>query len=252
MMQKEWYIGTSGWYYPHWKNVFYPKSLKQKDWFNYYCQYFNAVEVNMTFYRVPSLKQVENWVQISRKDFKFVVKLNKKISHLKRFEDCKDELLQFLNSILPLKDKLLAILIQLPPSMKYEPKLGRNVLNSIEQIKKFFPQSFIALEIRNKTWLMESVVKIFDPDIIPLVFSHSNGRYPEIFRPRSFFYARLHGPGSLYASQYDEHFLNQFYLKLVLEEQIKTVVVFFNNDYNGFAVKNALYFQSLIQKEEEG
>ena len=108
------YIGCSGWSYTSWQGHFYPSNLENRDWLRYYSQVLNYVEIDSTFYNIPSETMVRNWGKRTPENFKFTAKFPKVITHDKRFKNVEKELSLFYERMEPLKDKLLALLIQLP------------------------------------------------------------------------------------------------------------------------------------------
>src|SRR3954470_19712801 len=119
-MKIKWHIGCSGFHYKHWKGVFYPEDLPQKKWFEYYCQFFDTLELNVTFYRFPQLSFLQNWHDKTPTKFRFAVKAPKAITHYKKFSGTADMLTDFYTTVRDgLKDKLGCILFQLPPRLSY-------------------------------------------------------------------------------------------------------------------------------------
>jgi uncharacterized protein YecE (DUF72 family) len=115
----QYYIGCSGWSYSAWQGPFYPSNLDpSSDWLKFYASLFNYVEIDSSFYRTPNVFTVKNWVNKTPDNFKFTAKFPKTIMHDKRLKDVSGELEHFFQSMLPLKEKTLALLIQLPPSLK--------------------------------------------------------------------------------------------------------------------------------------
>ena len=135
------WIGCSGFHYKEWKGLFYPDKLPQSKWFEYYSGVFNTLELNVTFYRFPQLKFLENWHSKSHDEFRFSVKAPRLITHYKKFSGTESMLEDFYGTIrLGLKEKLGAVLFQLPPqatfSLEYLQTIqdydwnGRNVCRS--------------------------------------------------------------------------------------------------------------------------
>jgi uncharacterized protein YecE (DUF72 family) len=114
---KYYYIGCSGWSYSAWQGPFYPSNLAS-DWLKFYSSVFDHVEIDSSFYRMPNGVTVKNWSKQTPENFRFAAKFPKVITHDKRLRDVSRELEYFFQSMLPLKDKALALLIQLPPSLK--------------------------------------------------------------------------------------------------------------------------------------
>src|SRR6185436_3494437 len=120
MSKIKWQIGCSGFHYKEWKGIFYPEALPQKEWFGFYTQHFNSLELNTTFYRFPVLKSLENWYNISPPGFLFAVKVPRLITHYKKFRDCKRLIDDFYTLVTKgLKEKLGPVLFQLPPNFSY-------------------------------------------------------------------------------------------------------------------------------------
>src|SRR4026207_988822 len=120
MTDAKWKIGCSGFHYKDWKGIFYPESIPQKDWFKFYSERFNTLELNVTFYRFPVLKSLENWYNISPADFIFSVKVPRLITHYKKFSDCSRLIDDFYNLVIKgLKEKSGPVLFQLPPRFNY-------------------------------------------------------------------------------------------------------------------------------------
>jgi len=117
------FIGCSGWYYLHWKGLFYPEDIPSSRWFLHYISNFNAVEANSSFYRIPKPQNVKTWIRNvkSRDDFKYSVKMSKPITHVAKLDmtACEADATAFFSAITLLNDHLGAILVQLPPSFKH-------------------------------------------------------------------------------------------------------------------------------------
>jgi uncharacterized protein YecE (DUF72 family) len=110
------YIGCSGWSYTSWQGPFYPPSLENRAWLPYYSQVFDYVEIDSTFYNLPSELMVKNWGRRTPDNFRFTAKFPKIITHEKKFRNVEKDLELFYRRMEPLKEKILALLIQLTPS----------------------------------------------------------------------------------------------------------------------------------------
>ncbi len=229
---RKWRIGTSGWNYPHWKGIFYPDNIPRAKWLEYYSERFDTVELNATFYRLPKEQTFKNWNKRTPEGFLYSVKISKFITHTKRLKDCADALLKFYSAIEHLKEKLGPILIQLPPGLKYERSMFESFCYLLNSSYKH------TLEVRNKSWLCDEAFQIMKEHGIAFCISDTAGRYPyheEI--TADFVYIRLHGSKKLYASEYTESEINQWATKI--RKWNKPTYVYFDNDFNGYAVKNA-------------
>jgi len=235
------FIGTSGWNYPHWaKGVFYPEGLSQSRWLEHYTKFFNAVELNVTFYRLVQKKTFQNWYKRTPKDFYFVAKGSKYITHIKKMRGVKESLNLFIDNVIELKEKLAAILWQLPPSFKKD-------LKRLEAFLKLLQNSKIrqVFEFRNRSWFDKEVYALLKKYNACLCIAHSS-RFPYAKEVTAdFFYLRFHGGESLYSSNYLDKELKEW--ASFAKGTKKDIFAFFNNDAYGYAIKNALTFRELLE-----
>jgi uncharacterized protein YecE (DUF72 family) len=245
------FIGTSGWNYPHWQDVFYPKDLSQSKWLEYYARFFNCVELNVTFYRLVQKKTFQNWHKRTPKDFYFVAKGSRFITHIKKLQQVKEPLNLFIENAIGLKDKLAAVLWQLPPSLKKDIKRLESFLRLLKKIN--IRQVF---EFRDITWFDKEIYLLLKKYNACLCIAHS-GRFPCVKESTAdFLYLRFHGGESLYSSDYSDKdlrgwadFAKQFSAKgKAAGGKNKDIFTFFNNDAYGYALKNALKFRELLER----
>jgi len=240
-MEKEIYIGCSGFYNNDWKGSLYPEDAKSKDFLTLYSQQFNSVEINSTFYRKPTAKTLTKWFDETPEDFKFFIKIPKTISHEKRLENCKDEISEFCNHIeTHLKEKLAGFLYQFPPSFK---NTDENISIILENLDFRFLN---VIEFRHETWWNEEIFKILKENKIIFSGVSFPGKLSEeiIINSEESLYYRLHGKPILYKSEYSEDFLNDLAEK-IKKSDTKTYV-FFNNTWGNAAIKNGLYLQKIL------
>ena len=145
------WIGTSGYSYPEWKGSFYPSDLSAAKMFGYYSERFPTVEINATFYRMPTDKLVAGWVAQAPAGFRFTLKAPKVITHIKRLKDCADSLSFFLGRADKLGASRAALLFQLPPFLKKDVPLLTDFLASVPR------EARAAIEFRNATWHSDDV-----------------------------------------------------------------------------------------------
>jgi len=242
-MMKKIYIGTSGFLYEHWGGgVFYPRQLRQKDWLQHYCKYFDNVELNVTFYRLPTAEAFLGWYKKTPKNFTFAVKGSRFITHIKRIKDCKEPLKLFFSRAKNLKEKLGVVLWQLPPSFKADAKRLEKFLIDLKKYKYRH-----AFEFRNKTWLCDEVFKMLKKYNASLCLSDYPGCVIEGPITADFVYVRRHGISSLYGGCYSREMLQQDAANIKKwRRQGKTVFEYFNNDACGYAVRNALELKDIV------
>ncbi len=243
------FIGTSGYNYPHWWNeVFYPSHLPQKKWLEYYAEHFDTVELNVTFYRLPSKEVFENWYKRTPKQFLFAVKGSRFITHIKKLKDCREPLSLFFDHASPLREKLGVVLWQLPPRFKFQ----KERLEEFCVLLSTLPRSKIhrhAFEFRDETWFCVEAFQILKEFHFTLCIAHGSGLpfMEKITSP--FIYLRLHGGEVLYGSNYSDKELKQWAEKIHRwRKKGKTVFIYFNNDAYSFATQNAFTLKKLIIK----
>jgi len=247
------FIGTSGWSYPHWQGIFYPKGLSQGRWLEHYAKFFNCVELNVTFYRLITKKTFQNWHERTPKEFYFVAKGSRFITHIKRLKGIKESLGFFIDGISGLKEKLLAILWQLPPSFKKD-------LKRLEAFLRLLKKTDIrqAFEFRHSSWFDEDLYNLLKKYNLCLSIAHSSSFPCPVRTPVSngacikeitsdFIYLRFHGGGSLYSSNYSGQDLREW-AEFTKNYKNKDIFAFFNNDASGYAVKNALKFKDFLEE----
>ncbi len=245
-MKKQILVGTSGYNYFHWKNVFYPQEISQRQWLEYYAQHFNTVELNVTFYRLPQDKAFVSWYRRTPGSFKFVLKGSRFITHIKRLKDCKEPLDLFFSRASLLQEKLICILWQMPPS--FEANTG--ILENFIKLLKKGPAVYHSFEFRNKTWFRKETYELLKNYNMNLCVADSPSfPYTEEITS-SFVYLRFHGGKTLYGSEYSEEELKAWVQKAkTWLKKTEALFAFFNNDYKGFAVKNALKFKELLHEK---
>lgn len=232
-------IGTSGWSYPHWKESFFPVNCPKSKWLEYYCEHFDTVELNATFYRLPHLKTVENWYLRTPEPFIWSVKASKYITHTKRLKEPEKPLEKFFANLSGLKEKLGPVLFQLPPGLSFDEKRFQIFCQSLKPSQRY------ALEVRHSSWISEKVFAILKAHNIAFCIADTSGRYPyhEIVTA-NFAYIRLHGSKKLYKSDYSKNELEIWAQKIKALE--KDTYVYFDNDFEGYAVKNAKRLKGIL------
>ncbi len=141
------FLGTSGFAYKEWKHdVFYPEGLKDREMLSYYASRFPSVEINYTFRRLPTEKTLSNWRDLTPEDFRFTLKANQRITHVRRLADADEDVRDFLERCRVLGDRLGAILYQCPPSLRY----ARGLIEAF--VGYLPPRPRAAMEFRHPSW----------------------------------------------------------------------------------------------------
>ncbi len=184
------YVGTSGWAYSSWKPEFYPKEVKSKDFLSYYAGQMNATEVNYTFRRSLTEKVQEQWIAVTPPDFRFVLKANQYMTHIRRLKDCQDSVERFFSSIQPLVEsrRLGPILFQLPPNLKADITLLREFLSNVP------PGAYTAWEFRHQSWFTDDSYKALSDYDAALCFAENEDMKTPLVSTASFAYYRFRQP----------------------------------------------------------
>jgi uncharacterized protein YecE (DUF72 family) len=240
----QWHIGCSGFYYKHWKEIFYPKGVPQRLWFEYYSEHFNTLELNVTFYRFPELAVFKGWYERSSPDFSFSVKAPRLVTHFKKMNQCEELLTNFYNRVSEgLKEKTGCVLFQFPPKFDYTTARLDKIINNLN------PQFPNVVEFRNSSWWNEEVYRTLGENNI--TFSGmSHPKLPEtIVQNTPMLYYRMHGVPHLYSSPYSLDYLKNMVATIQSSKKIKQAFIYFNNDIGGNAVKNAEEMIAILMKQ---
>lgn len=234
------HIGTSGWHYKHWKGPFYPEKLPGSKMLEFYFQRFDTVEINNSFYRLPSPNALEAWRKSTPKDFCFAVKGSRFLTHMKKLKDPEIGLANFLPRIEILGRKLGPILFQLPPFLERQPERLESFLKALPKEHRY------TFEFRHPSW---HVPEIYDClrkyDAAFCIFDLAGFQSPLEVTAR-FVYVRLHGPGGAYQGSYSADALKTWAKRIQdWRRARKSVYVYFDNDQSAFAVRNALELKGL-------
>jgi len=233
------YLGCSGWYYGHWEGLFYPEGLAKNKWLEFYAKKFNTVEVNATFYRFPFPNMVKGWYNKTSKDFKFTLKGNRLITHVKKLKDVKKLVNSFYKTADILKEKLACILWQFPPSLKLD-------LKRLDKFCKDLNTKYNnVIEFRHKTWYCKDVYKLLKKNRIGYCIVSAPNLPEDIKVTTKFAYIRFHGKKSWYGSRYSKKEMQEW-AEIIKKLKVKDVYAYFNNDYNAYAVKNCLELKKLV------
>jgi uncharacterized protein YecE (DUF72 family) len=235
------HIGCSGWHYLHWRGDFYPSGTKSSEFLKLYLEHFDTVEINNSFYRLPTEKAFLSWRDAVPPNFKFSVKANRFITHNKKLKDSGEFFKTFFDRAILLGNRLGPILFQLPPRWKYNG-------SRLEEFLALLPTgSEYVFEFRNNDWIRDEMFDLLRkyhvgfcihdmPDIVT----------PEIVTAKVA-YIRFHGNGAKYSGGYSDKMLAHWATRI---NEWNTngidVYVYFNNDIGGFAPRNALTLKSMV------
>jgi len=189
----QYYVGCSGWSYTSWQGPFYPSNIENSGWLKYYSRVFDYVEIDSSFYNIPHIITVNNWAKRTPQNFKFTAKFPRVITHEKRLTDVDKESEQFVEAIGPLREKTLALLIQLPPSMQ----IFEGLESLRELVGELDTRFRYAVEVRHPSWFQDLAYNFFANNGICMVWSQlAELKTPPVVTT-DFLYLRLIGDRSI-------------------------------------------------------
>lgn len=237
------YIGTSGYQYDHWRDVFYPEDLPKAQWFDHYAKHFDTVEINNTFYALPERKTFDNWRERAPENFFYILKFSRYGSHLKCLKDPRSTIDSFMERATRLGPLLGPILVQLKPNWNVDVERLEGFLATMPADQRW------AFEFRNDTWLCEDVFELLRRYNAALCIHDMLEDHPDVVTT-GWIYLRFHGVN--YGGSYSHQFLSAKadYIDAQLSEK-RDVYAYFNNDMEGYAVQNALDLKRYLQNRQE-
>jgi len=239
------HVGTSGWTYDDWAGIFYPPEVKGAERLPYYVKHFDTVEINASFYRIPTQAMIDAWNRRFPETFALVVKGPRLITHVKKLADCREQLDWFLNRVLQLRT-LRVILWQLPPSLGKDPERLDGFLAMLPATVRH------AVEFRHQTWWDRETADLLSRRRAAAVAISHPSLPGDLWPTSDFLYLRFHGLGAqVYRYDYSPDELAGWAerVKAVLEG--RTLYAFFNNDYYGNAIRNARTFREMLMSFDE-
>ena len=233
------WIGCSGWNYKDWRERFYPQGLPASRWLEHYAEHFETVEVNATFYRLPTREAVANWVEQTPAGFVFAIKASRYLTHVKRLRELPDGIARLSERIEPLLEspKMGPVLWQLPGNFRRDDERLAEALAELPAWRHTF-------EFRHPSW--------FEPDVLDLLREHgvalTIGDHPE--RPfqlreltADWTFVRLHYGARGRRGNYSVNELERWRNRIAAWRREAEVFVYLNNDWEGFAPKNAAWLR---------
>lgn len=232
-LKRKYFVGCSGWYYWHWHELFYPADLPRKAWFEFYARQFDTVELNAPFYAWPTVATVQSWVkQAGQSGMVYTVKGCELITHVKRFGRTKELVKDFGHIADLLGPRMGCFLFQLPPSFRYSADRLKRIIGQLDPARRN------VVEFRHKSWWNDRVYAACS-DAGVIFCSCSGPRLPdELVKTADEVYVRFHGTTQWYRHDYSDAEL-KVWADRIKASKAKRVWAYFNNDRQGFAIKNA-------------
>jgi uncharacterized protein YecE (DUF72 family) len=237
------HVGCSGWMYRHWRGLFYPEGLPQKRWFERYAEEFDTVEINASFYRVPLESTFDGWLEKAPPGFRYALKVNRFITHLKKLIGVEEEADRFIGLARKLERALGPLLYQLPPSLHKDlPRLDGFLSRLPQDIEH-------VVEFRHSSWYEDDVLRLLDRHGVGFVCHDLRGLISPGWASGRTAYVRFHGSGGRYSGRYTDEALLQW-TDWCLEQARygRSVWCYFNNDIHGHAIDDARTMKSMVRQ----
>jgi len=235
------HIGCSGWNYRHWRDLFYPKGLPVRSWFAFYAEHFDTVEINNSFYRLPSAETFAKWRDQAPPGFCYAVKANRFLTQAKKLKDCEAPLTRMMASMRHLGDRLGPILYQLPPRFRIN-------LERLESFLSLVPKDVAnVFEFRDKSWLVPGTLELLDRHGASFCVHDMPESATERRAVGPIAYVRFHGAAGKYRGRYSEQGLLSWTDWIVGEARRgRAVWCYFNNDIDAHAIHDAETLKAMV------
>ena len=240
------HVGCSGWNYAHWRGRVYPKGLPPRRWLEHYATLFGTVEVNNTFYRLPRREAVAAWVEETPAGFLFAVKASRYLTHVKRLHDMETGVERFYERIEPLRrsPKMGPILWQLPPTFRRD---DERLARALEQL----PPGRHCFELRHESWFADDVYELLrSHDVALVIGDHPARPWQTHERTAGWTFVRFHHGRRGRNGNYSERELGEWAERIDGWRRRVEVFAYFNNDWEGYAVRNALRLKEAVTASE--
>jgi uncharacterized protein YecE (DUF72 family) len=237
-------IGTSGWHYKHWKGPFYPADLPASKMLAFYMRHFDAVEINNSFYRLPSPDALAAWRDATPPGFCFAAKASRFLTHNKKLKEPENALQNFLPRIEVLGKKLGPILFQLPPSWKCNTERLEEFLSVLPKKHRY------TFEFREQSWICDANLELLRRHNAAFCIYEIAGYHSPIEVTADWAYVRLHGPGGKYQGSYSDEKLREWAKQIARwSRRLRAIHIYFDNDQAGYAAQNALRLKQFVREE---
>ena len=235
-------IGTSGWTYEHWLGRFYPeKRVPGQTALQQYARIFDTVELNASFYRMPTERAMRAWLEDTPEDFLFAAKTSRFITHRKRLREPEIHIPIFYGRIWGLQPKLGPLLIQLPPNFGCD-------LDRLCAFLDLLPPHRYAVEFRHESWWVPAVEDALRARNVAFCQFHLAGRETPEVVTADFVYVRLHGPGAAYQGSYSDGTLQEWRTRTARwQGEGRDVYLYFDNDEKAYAAEDARRLRQMIE-----
>jgi uncharacterized protein YecE (DUF72 family) len=238
-------LGCSGFYYNHWRGLFYPEDLAKTRWLKFYSSRFGTVEVNSTFYRFPTTQLLQGWYDKTPPNFKFTLKANRQITHTHKFNNTQQATTRFYKAAKILKEKLACVLFQLPPTVHKNVDLLETIAGQMDRDGGVLN----VLEFRHESWWSRDVYDLMRQKGLVFCSVSTVGLPSDLVETAGVVYVRFHGVNGWYLGDYSDAEL-QAWAQKIQKANAEKVYCYFNNDVNAYAPKNCQTLKHLLEKKQ--
>jgi uncharacterized protein YecE (DUF72 family) len=234
-------IGCSGWNYRHWRGLFYPDGLAQRDWFAFYAGHFDTVEINNSFYRLPSAETFAKWRDQAPPGFCYSVKANRFLTQAKKLKDCEEPLARMMAPLRTLAPRLGPVLYQLPPRFRIN-------LRRLEDFLALTPKDVTnVFEFRDESWYTPETFALLERHGAALCLHDMPGSASERAAVGAAAYVRFHGATGKYWGRYSDEQLRRWADWMVAQAGSGRLVwAYFNNDIDAHAIHDARTLKAMV------
>ena len=233
-------IGCTGWSYDGWAGSFYPKRLSKSDWLQYYSKIFPITEINSTFYKIPDQVITKKWNLDTPENFRFTAKFPSIITHEKKLKNVKEQVFQFLSAFTPMYEKLIALVLQLPPSFTFDEAKPR-----LEELFSLLPPDFkYPIEGRHESWFTKEALDYLAEKNYCLVWNEVQGVNNPARLTSDYIYLRLIGDRTI--SEFGKKVRDKTDVLQKWSENVKKIqdkihlsMIMANNHFEGFGPETA-------------
>jgi uncharacterized protein YecE (DUF72 family) len=241
-------VGTSGWHYEDWRGPFYPADMSPKDFLSFYVEHFNTMEINNSFYHLPTEKAVKAWHDTAPEGFIFAWKVSRFITHIKRLRDVKDSVELVFGRMEGLRHAFGPALFQLPPSFAAKPENKDRLVQCLGLLPK---DRSCVFEFRHDSWFDDETFHLLsDHNVAFCISDHVDAPSPWV-ATADFVYVRGHGIQGHYTGRYNGQTLRDWSRSIAeFRREGRDVYVYFDNDVKAAAPKDADTLIALSRKED--
>jgi len=234
-------IGTSGWHYKHWMGKFYPKRLASTRMLSWYSRRFSTVEINNSFYRLPTEAAFATWRRTVPPGFVFSVKASRFLTHMKRLRDPEAPIELFFSRAFRLGESLGPVLFQLPPKWNVDASRLEHFLKALPCGQRY------AFEFRDQSWNRRDIFELLRRHNAALCLHDWGGAEWKREMTANFTYVRFHGFEARYGGDYPKETLKVWADRLeAWGKDLTAIFVYFNNDAQAYAISNAQQLMSMV------